>query len=224
MGLYPIFLELEGKTVLVVGGGRVAQRKVLTLMEYGARICIISDKLTDKLKSLVDDGEILNLGGEFRENHLKGAFLVVAATNDKRLNHRIGEIAKKKEILVNAVDQPPDCNFFVPSIIKRGDLQIAISTSGKSPALAKKIRQGLEEQFGEEYASFLVLMGYLRREVLSMGFSQDKNNRIFHEMVDSGILKAIAQDNREKTKSILSRILPKDLTEKISDFYESLSV
>ena len=220
MGLYPIFLELEGKAVLVVGGGRVAQRKVLTLMEYGAKISIISNKLTDKLKSLVDGAGILKLGGEFRESHLKGAFLVVAATNDKRLNHRIGELAKKKDILVNAVDQPPDCNFFVPSIIKRGDLQIAISTSGKSPALAKKIRVDLEEQFGEEYASFLVLMGYLRKEILSMGFSQDKNNRIFHEMVDSGILKAIAQDNREKTKSILSRILPEDLAEKITDIYE----
>jgi len=212
MSCYPVILELEGKTVLVVGGGKVAQRKIETLLEYGASICIVSKELTHKLKVLVESGEIHLRGEEFADKHLDGAFLVIAATDDKRLNHMISEHARKRGLLINAVDQPFDCNFIVPSIIRRGDLLIAISTSGKSPALAKKIRGELERQFGNEYEAFLVLMGRLREEILSMGLSQDENTRIFNEIVDSGIINALAQDDWAKVESILKRIVPGNVT------------
>jgi precorrin-2 dehydrogenase/sirohydrochlorin ferrochelatase len=114
-------------------------------------------------------------------------------------------------LLINAVDQPSDCNFIVPSIVKRGDLLIAISTSGKSPALAKKLRKELEVQFGGEYETFLTLMGCLREEILSMGLSQGENSRILNEIVDSDILKSLVQGDIVGVDSTLRRILPGDL-------------
>ena len=215
MSFYPVFIELEGQKVLVVGGGRVAQRKVETLLQFGASIQIISRDLTHKLKELVKAKEIHHIGEEFRDEHLDNAFLVIAATYDKQLNQKISESARKRHMLINAVDQPADCNFIVPSIVNRGNLLIAISTSGKSPAFAKKIRKQLEAQFGNEYEVFLTLMGRLREDVLSMGLSQSDNSRIFHEIVDSDILKFLARDDWEGVESALKHILPGELAKKV---------
>jgi len=212
MPYYPVFLDLEGKIALVVGGGKVAQRKIETLLDHGAEVHIVSRELTPELEVLVNDGRIRFLGPDFHEGHLADAFLVIAATDDEQLNHRVSEVAGKKGLLMNAVDQPSDCNFIVPSIVRRGDLLIAISTSGKSPALAKKIRKELEIQFGREYEAFLALMGALRKKILSAGLSQAENSRLFHELVQSGILEALAENNREEVESILRHLLPRDLT------------
>jgi precorrin-2 dehydrogenase/sirohydrochlorin ferrochelatase len=211
MGYYPIFLKLDGVAALVVGGGRVAERKVETLIEYGASITIISSELTDKLNALVDNGSIFWIGKEFEDHHLDDATLVFAATDDSLLNHQVSQGAIKRGLLVNAVDQPADCSFIVPSIVRRKDLAIAISTSGKSPALAKAIRRQLESQFGKEYEPFLDLMGRLRKEVLLAGFSQEENSRIFNEIVDSDVLKAFAEDDRQRVETELRRILPPEL-------------
>ncbi len=216
MSYYPIFLELEGKIALVFGGGKVAERKIETLLEYGAIIRIISRRLTKKLKSLVESGEIQHIGEDFRDIHLDNAFLVIAATDDKQLNHKISKSARNRGLLINVVDQLSDCDFIVPSIVRRGDLLIAISTSGKSPALAKKIRKKLDTQFGNEYKTFLILMGSLRKEILSMGLSNEENSRIFHEIVNTDILKCLAQKNFVKAESVLNQILPLDKTIYIS--------
>jgi precorrin-2 dehydrogenase/sirohydrochlorin ferrochelatase len=215
MSYYPILLDLEGKIVLVVGGGAVAQRKIESLLEYGASIYLISRELTDKLKELVKIGKIRQIGEEFKESHLEKAFLVIAATDDKDLNHRISHSARKKGRLTNAVDQPSDCSFIVPSIVKRGDLLISISTSGKSPALAKKIRLELDAQFGGEYQRFLILMGYVRKEILSLGLSQSENSLIFNQMVESDMIKALASEDWDAVESILGRILPGDMATQI---------
>ncbi|MCD6562107.1 MAG: bifunctional precorrin-2 dehydrogenase/sirohydrochlorin ferrochelatase [Deltaproteobacteria bacterium] len=212
MKYYPVFLALEGKNALVVGGGKVARRKVETLVEYGALVQIISMELTDGLKKLVEDGKIIHLGTKFEDHLMDGIFLVIAATDDHEFNHKISESARRKGLLINAVDQPADCDFIVPSIVKRGDLQIAISTSGKSPALAKKIRKELETQFGDEYESFLYLMGRLRKEILKKEYPQDENMRIFQEIVNSGILTALTKKNMDDVELILKRILPQDLS------------
>lgn len=211
MSYYPILLELEGKRALVVGGGKVAQRKVETLLEFGASIYIVSKELTSKLKKLLENGTIRLVGEEFREKHLDDVFLVTVATDDRQLNHKIGKSARERGLLVNTVDQPADCNFIVPSIVRRGDLLIAISTSGKSPALAKQIREQLEGQFGGEYEAFLILMGWLRNEVLARGLSHEENRQIFHEIVESDLLEAISEDDWEKAGSTLSRILPSNI-------------
>jgi precorrin-2 dehydrogenase/sirohydrochlorin ferrochelatase len=210
MAYYPIFIKLDGKTALVVGGGKVAQRKIETLLEYGASICMISKNLTGKLRRLVEMGKIDYLGDKFEDKHLDGAFVVIAATDDEKLNHEISWIAQKRGLLINAVDQPPDCNFIVPSIVRRGDLILAISTSGKSPALAKRLRKKMEGQFGVEYEAFLLLMGCLRKEVLKTGMSQEENSRIFKKIVDSDVLEALACHDRDRVVSTLKRILPGD--------------
>ncbi len=211
MGYYPILLRLDDKIALVAGGGEVARRKVETLLEFGASISIVARELIPELKKLVDNGTIRLVGKEFKPRHLDDVCLVIAATDDRQLNHKIAERARKKGILINAVDQPSDCNFIVPSILKRGELLIAISTSGRSPALAKGIREKLEGQFGGEYETFLILMGRLRNEILAKGLSQEENSQIFHGIVRSDILKAISGDDWEGVSSTLSKILPDNI-------------
>ena len=212
MPYYPILVDLKGKDVLVVGGGSVAQRKIKTLLEYGAVVNVVSRQLTPELNRYLEDGKIKFLGEEFTESYLNDVFMVIASTDDASLNHRISQEASKKGLLINAVDQPPDCNFIVPAILRRGDLLIAVSTSGKSPALAKKIRKDLEDQFGPEYGTLLVIMGNLRKEVLSKGLSQDENSRIFHDIVDSPILEAIRKEDWNEVASILTEKTPFQLS------------
>ncbi len=221
MGYYPILLELEGKTALVVGGGSVAQRKIEGLLQCGASINIICRKLSHRLKELVDAKTIRHLGNEFRNEHMEGAFLVIAATDDKLLNQEVSKIARESGILVNAVDQPLDCNFILPSVVRRGDLLIGISTSGNSPALAKKIRQDLEKRFGQEYAAFLRLMGHLRKKVLSRGLPQEENGLIFQRIIDSGVLEALSRDDWKDVESILMGIIPDNLAVDISSWIEA---
>lgn len=207
MSYYPIFVDLEGEKVIVVGGGGVAQRKIETLLKHRAVVHVISRELTPVLNRYREGGEIKFLDREFKGNDLQGAFLVIAATDDPLLNRKVGEAAKKRGMLVNVVDQPSDCNFIVPSVVERGDLLIAVSTSGKSPALAKSIRERLSGQFGSEYEGFLLLMGRLRKEILSRGLSQEENSRLFNELVDSPILEAIVRKDWEEIASNLSRLL-----------------
>lgn len=212
MSYYPIFIHLEGKKVIVVGGGSVAERKTETLLECGAVVQVVSRDLTPRLNKYREEGTIGFLGHEFKEDCLEEAFMVIAATDDPLLNHLVCEKAKERGLLVNAVDQPSDCNFILPSILRRGDLLIAVSTSGKSPALAKKVREALEERFGNEYESLLILMGRLREDILSQGLSQDENRRIFHELVNSPILEAIARKDWNRVTLILNGIIPGQLS------------
>jgi precorrin-2 dehydrogenase/sirohydrochlorin ferrochelatase len=212
MSYYPILVDLEGRKVLVVGGGSVARRKIETLLKCSARVVLVSMDLNPALRGYVDAGKVEYLGREFNEGHMDNVFMVIAATDDAELNHRISRAAEEKNILVNAVDQPVDCNFIVPSIVKRGDLLIAISTSGKSPAFAKRIRKELTDQLGIEYEYFLRLMGRIRKEVLSLGYSQDKNSRIFHEIVDSSVIEAIKKEDWQEVCLILSGILNRRIT------------
>ncbi len=211
MSFYPVFVQLEGKKVVVVGGGNVAYRKVLALMECGAAIHLAGRELTPDLKQMVDNDDIHFLGQEFKDEYLHNAFMIIAATDDKDLNHHISTCAREKRVLVNAVDQPPDCDFIVPSILKRGDLQIAISTSGKSPALARRIRKSLEAQFGQEYETFLAMMGRLRKEILSLGLPQKENSRIFQKIVDSDLLENVSDGFSLRMDEYLKNILPEQV-------------
>ena len=209
---YPILVDLRGKKALVVGGGKVAQRKIETLLECGTFVQVVAKELTAELEELRSSQKIEFLGGEFSEAYLEGAFLVFAATDDALLNRRVSHAAQQRGLLVNAVDQPADCNFIVPSVLTRGDLLIAVSTSGKSPAFARKVRVELERHFGEEYGLFLSLMGNLRKEILRLGLSQEENKTAFEELVYSDLLPAI----REKNWDLASQILEKTLERPIS--------
>jgi precorrin-2 dehydrogenase/sirohydrochlorin ferrochelatase len=207
MPYYPILVDLAGRKVVIVGGGNVAQRKIESLLQYEAEVLVVARELTTRLKDYIKEGKITYLGPEFQEEHIVGAMLVIAATDDPALNRLVSTCARDRGSLVNAVDQPADCTFIAPSVLKRGDLLIAISTSGKSPALAKKVRDDLESHFGEEYEILLILMGNLRKEVLSRGFGQEENRRIFEHVVNSGVLKLIREKNWQGIGSLLSEAL-----------------
>jgi precorrin-2 dehydrogenase/sirohydrochlorin ferrochelatase len=207
MSYYPVLLDLTGKKVVVLGGGVVAQRKVESLIGCGADVHIISRELTSLLKGYVEEGKARHTGEEFTGEELNGAILVIAATDDASLNREVSRMAQRRGIFVNAVDQPSDCTFIVPSVVRRGDLIIAISTSGKSPALAKRIRERLSRQFGREYESFLLMMGRIREEIRSRGLPQKENSRIFHELIDSPILEAIRNRAYNEIAALLTGIL-----------------
>lgn len=211
MPYYPILVALEGKKVIVVGGGAVAERKIETLLECGAIVEVISQGLNSRLTSFLKEGKIRLASREFREDILEGGFMVIAATDDPSLNHRVSQMSRKKGILINVVDQPAESNFIVPSILRRGDLLIAVSTSGKSPALAKKVRERLEESFGGEYKSFLVLMGHLREKILARGLPQDENRQLFYDLVNSPLIDHMARNQWDQATAIINDILKTDL-------------
>jgi precorrin-2 dehydrogenase/sirohydrochlorin ferrochelatase len=143
---------------------------------------------------------------------LDGVFIVIAATDNSELNRRVSLAAKKRSILINAVDQPDDCTFIVPSMLQRGDLTISVSTGGKSPALARKIREDLEKKFGEEYKCLLVMMGRLRKEILSLGLPSNKNKELFQKLVDSPLLMAIRKKDWDEAAAVLSRVLGRTIS------------
>jgi len=210
MPYYPIFLDLKDQKILVVGGGKVAERKIKNLLAYGCRIYIISTHFTPELKQLVSENKVEDIPYESLETLMDDAFMIIAATDDPKANTEIALQARKRGVLVNAVDQPRDCNFIMPSIVRQGDLQIAISTAGKSPALAKKIRKGMDKMFGPEYGSLVELLGLIRIKLLSLGQVSSKNKTIFQKLVDSDLLEMIKKRKLDKVKATLVYILGED--------------
>ncbi len=217
MRYYPVNLDLKGKSCLVIGGGEVAFRKVKRLLECDANVKIVASKLAKKIKELVKQRKIEYLGTEYKKEFLKNAFLVIGATNNQTLNARISEDAYKAHILCNIVDQPEKCSFIVPAVIVKGDLVIAISTSGKSPILARKIRLDLERSFGMEYAVFLELMGRIRKKVLKDINGQQARKRLFKKIVDSDILVWLKNKEFSKVDAYLKETLGINLDFSIRD-------
>jgi len=207
MSYYPIAVDLQDKKVVVVGGGTVAKRKIDALLQCGADVYIISRELKPGLRRLLEEGKVKLIGQKLIKAYLKDAFLIIASTDDSALNLKVSAFAKKMGIPVNVVDQPADSDFIVPSVIRRGDLLIAVSTSGKSPALAKRIRERLGRQFGNEYRDFLIMMGRLRNEILLRRLSQEENSRIFHQLVNSTILDSIRRKDWKGIAIKLEKIL-----------------
>ena len=209
---YPILVDLSGQKVVVVGGGNVAQRKIESLLLFEAEVLVVARELTPGLRQYIKEGKITYLGREFQKEQIDGATLVIAATDDPGLNRFVSTSARDRGILINAVDQPADCTFIVPSVLKKGDLLIAISTSGKSPALARRVREDLENHFGEEYEILLILMGNLRKEILSRGLAQEEKKGIFENIVNSDILRMIRKKNWESIASLLSEALDRPIS------------
>jgi precorrin-2 dehydrogenase/sirohydrochlorin ferrochelatase len=166
---YAMMVDLTSRRCLVVGGGPVAERKAVSLVKAGADVVVVSPTATPPLKQMALLGQIEWLRRSYRPEDGENCFLVIAATNDERVNRAVYQDAKKRGQWINVVDQPALCNFTVPSTVQRGKLTIAISTSGASPSLAKKIRRELERTYGDEYSLFLDLMqeirGLIQREV-----------------------------------------------------------
>lgn len=211
MKYYPIFVDLRGKRCLVVGGGEVAERKVEMLVEAGARVTIISPDLTPALREMVKrEKKVTNLPRQYRRGDIRGYFLVYGATDDPKVNRFMADEAKEGRVLINVVDRPNLGNFIAPAVVKRGDLVIAVSTAGASPALAKKARQDLERIFGQEYEKALELLGALRKELMRRSQSSSDRQRIFTDLVNSPLLEYVRRGEKGKVEGLLSRIVGGD--------------
>lgn len=180
--LFPMFLKLVGKTVLVVGAGNVGESKISGLLDTGARIRVVSLDATPAVHNWAQEGKIeLELRG-YSLDDLIGTFLVIVATNTRVLNERVYRESQLRGILCNVVDVPDLCDFYYPSVVKRGDLQIAISTAGNSPSLAQKIRQQLEKQFGPAYAEWVAELGETRKLVLASDLDKQRKLDLLHSL------------------------------------------
>jgi len=162
---FPLFLDISKKRVLVVGGGRVAERKVRTLLKFKAKIKVISPEVTKGLERIKDKDLIELERKNYEENDLLGVDFVISATNNRMLNKKVSSDAKKMGVYANIVDDPELCDFIMPSIVKRGPLILAISTSGKAPLFSKKLRKDLEKMISKEYIKYLSKILRLRREI-----------------------------------------------------------
>ncbi len=191
----------------MVGGGAVGTRKVGTLMECGAEVSVVSPVASDRLLKFAAESKIVLHLRAYRSSDLEGAFLVIGATDDEDLNARISKDAERRGMLCNIADRPEVCNFILPSIIKKGDLIVAISTSGQSPAFAKKLRKEMEKQFGDEYAVFLDLMGAVRKKLLAEAHEPEAHKPLFEELINSSIMEYIREKDAERIDSVLRKVL-----------------
>lgn len=184
---YPIMLDIRNKKCKVIGGGRVAERKVVSLIAHGAAVEVISPLVSDKLQEYYDQGKIDLKQRQYIYGDLEDSYLVYAATDDENVNQTCLKECREKEIFLNVVDSPEMCDFIVPANINRGHLNINISTNGKSPMLSKRIKQELEKLFPEEYKEYLDILGELRDKVKKEVNDISKRREIFYNLVYSDI-------------------------------------
>lgn len=204
---YPVSLDLRGKKCLVVGGGRVALRKINSLLECGARVTLISRQLLPELADLVEEKLLEYQEKDFQEEDLTNVFLVIAATSHGEVNEEIGKLALDLGKLVNVVDNPECSNFIVPSTYRQGLLSISISTSGASPALAAKISRDLAKSYGKEYAQFLAILQEMRSEIIKRFATQKERKEVFTRLVNSDILDLIREGKQEKVKERIAECI-----------------
>jgi precorrin-2 dehydrogenase/sirohydrochlorin ferrochelatase len=207
MRYYPVFLDVRGRRCIVVGGGKVAERKALALFDAGADLDLVSPELTPILRELARKGKITHHPKHFDEQDLAGAYLVIAATNDTAVNEVVARASKKAGILVNAATSPNEGTFVMPSVVERGDLLIAISTCGNSPALARKVREDLERSYGPEYGVFLEKMAMLRRRMLKEVADEDVRRKIYQAVVDSDVLYLLKAGQAHEADHRISEIV-----------------
>lgn len=197
--LFPMFLKLKGRRCLVVGAGKVGEPKIAGLLETGARIRVVALHASPAVHAWAREGEIELELRAFTPDDLDGAFLAVVATSSRTLNEDIYHEAQHRGVLCNVVDVPELCDFFYPAVVRRGDLQIAVSTSGQSPSLAQRIRQQLEKQFGPGYAAWVAELGETRRQILASDLDKPRKLELLHSLASREALEAALADAAEFT-------------------------
>ncbi len=198
MAHYSISIDLTDRRCVVVGGGAIAERKVETLLEFRAAVRVVAPELTERLSVLADQGTVEHAARVYEHGVLDGAFLVIAATDRRETNKSVSAEAQRRGILVNVVDDPALCTFFVPAIVRRADLVISVSTSGNSPAMARRVREKLESLFGPEYGELAELMGSMRDEVKARYPDQADRSRAFVRILDSDVMELLARGKRDE--------------------------
>jgi precorrin-2 dehydrogenase/sirohydrochlorin ferrochelatase len=175
-------VKLEGRACLVVGAGAIGEPKIESLLTSGASVRVIALHASPAVAEWARTGAVVWEAREFTSSDLEGVFLVVAATSSRGVNGNIFREAQQRNILCNVVDDPEYCDFYYPAVVRRGDLQIAVSTNGKSPALAQRIRRELEVEFGPEYGDWLAELGTIRQQLFASGMDPVERRRVLHEL------------------------------------------
>jgi len=194
MAKYPIFLELSGRRVVLIGGGAVAIRKFQKLLTSKARLLVVAEKIDDALAALCQSSGAEVIKSKYSKDYLNGAVLAIAATNDHKLNKQIYKDCQELEILCNVVDEPELCDFFVPAVVQHGDLQIAIGTEGACPAYAGHIREKLEQLFTNKHGEFLAELEALRGRIIREIENPDSQKAILGRLVDDESFEYFAQN------------------------------
>jgi precorrin-2 dehydrogenase/sirohydrochlorin ferrochelatase len=201
MRYYPVFLDIAGKPVVVIGGGNIAHQKVAGLLKAGADVTVISPQLSSEMAALSNEGGFRHVQRDYEAGDLEGYVLAFVATDDRSVNATVAAEGKERRVWVNAVDDPPYCDFIMPGIAQQGNLIVAISTSGTSPAMARKMREELEAFLTEDYALMLELAAEVRAELREKGIVVDSD--IWNRALDSELRKMLADGKRAEAKQRL---------------------
>ena len=196
--MYPVTLKLAGKFCTVVGGGSVAVRKVKSLLEQGAEVTVISPVLDEELIAIQE--QFVWRNSMYRDGMLKGSFLVIAATNSRDVNHAVYEWCEENQVLVNVVDSLQESSFTVNAMVQRGDFMLAVSTSGISPAVSKKVREDLELQYGPEYGTMLEILEEAREEALRTIKDASKRRRFLQSVASMELPELLKQETKEEVQ------------------------
>ncbi|HAK60869.1 MAG TPA: siroheme synthase [Nitrospiraceae bacterium] len=206
MNYYPLYLRLHGRPCVVIGGGSVAERKVLSLLDAHGEVTVVSPSLTPTLQTRAASKSITHIPEPFDERHLDGSFLVIAATDSPEVNSAVGRLCRKKNILVNVVAPPEESSFIVPSVVERGPLMIAVSSSGVSPALVKKVKQEIGDVYGPEYELLLEKLAELRRRLMDEVPGEDTRRNILTAVVESDVLELYRQGRLQEAERRIEEI------------------
>lgn len=206
---YPVFLDIQNRPCLVVGGGPVAERKVSSLLSAGAAVTVISPRVTRGIGGLAKEGGIKLQKREYRPGALKGFFLVIAATDSRAVNEAVWKEAEELGVIINVVDDPAHCSFIMPSVVDRGSLLVAVSTSGMSPLLARNLREKLEGIIGTEYETLVEILGAVRKKLLKTGLSHVKKESIIKDLVASPLPGLIRAGDTRGINAVLAAVLGK---------------
>jgi siroheme synthase-like protein len=199
MSLFPIFVKLRGRLVVVVGGGEIAAEKIDGLLRAGANVHVVAPEVNAPLGDLIARGKVEWVAREFQAHDLAGATLAIAATSAPGINAAVYHEAEVRGILCNAVDDIENCHFYYGSIVQRGDLQIAISTNGKSPALAQRLRQELEQQFGPEYQLWLEWLGAARELLRASEGGTESSKQMLHHLASKPMYERFIKETRKES-------------------------
>lgn len=211
MNLYPVNLNIQGKTCVIVGGGEVALRKIGPLLSCGARIVLISPIVVSDIEKMASLQQIRWINRGYKPGDLQDAFLVFAATDSREVQQAVVEEAEGKGILVNSADDPAACSFQVPARVRRGNFLLTVSTGGGSPALAAKLRRELAEEYGEEYQQFVELLARIREKVVDDGNSSEAHKQLFEKVLELNILEFLRDGDWKGLRQGLENILPDEI-------------
>ena len=212
MRYYPVYLDIAGKPAVVIGGGDVALQKIMGLLDAGAEITVVAPELNDDVRALADAGKLRHVARDYQPGDLEGYVVAFVATDDRSINATVAREGKERRVWVNAVDDTPNCDFIMPAIVRRGDLTVAVSTAGRSPAMARKMREELEAFLTEDFVLMLDLAAEVRAELLERNIMVHPD--IWNAALDGEVKRLLGEGRRDEAKQRLTGALREPAAER----------